>query len=250
MGLRRKKHQEHENNERWLVSYADFITLLFAFFVVLYATSEADVRKQKELEQKLQQQFSGFFGSGQPEGDFNTDSRATSLIQPPLPTFPPPGSGVQEVQDHVERKLKKEMSEEEYDDVVSAIRHDAYGVRIQLAASSIFPSGSSELRPESVLVLEKIGRLLRDSKRKVLIEGHTDNEPVRGTRYPSNWELSAERATKIARFLVSRLKVDPSRVIPIAYSSNKPVSTNDTPEGRAKNRRIEILIINEDEAGF
>lgn len=251
MALRKKKHVEHENHERWLVSYADFITLLFAFFVVLYATSEADMKKQEEMREQMKKQFSGFFGSGQPEGHFNTDSSSTSLIAPPFQTYPAVGSGVQEEKDFVQRKLQKELSENEYQDVVEAINPDSYGVRIQLDAGSIFSSGSSDIREEAVLALEKVGRLLRDSNRKVIIEGHTDSQPVRqGGPYPSNWELSGARATKIARFLVQRLKVDPSRVIPIAYSSNKPLATNMTPEGRAKNRRIELLIINGDEAGF
>lgn len=250
MGLKKRKHVEHENHERWLVSYADFITLLFAFFVVLYATSEADVKKQKEMQQQMQKQFSGFFGSGQPDGHFNTDNTSTSLIPSPLPTYPPVGSGVREEKDHVQRKLQKELSESEYQDVVEAINPDSYGVRIKLDAAAIFPPGSADLREESVLALEKIGRMLRDSNRKIIIEGHTDSQPVGKGPYPSNWELSAARATKIARFLVQRLKVDPSKVIPIAYAANKPLATNATSEGRAKNRRIEILIINGDEAGF
>lgn len=250
MGLKKRKHVEHENHERWLVSYADFITLLFAFFVVLYATSEADVKKQQQVQEEMKKQFSGFFGSGQPDGHYNTDSSHTSLIPPPLPTYPPVGSGVQEEKDYVQRKLRRELDEDEYQDVVEAIHPDAYGVRIKLDSGSIFPSGSADLRGDAVLALEKIGRLLRDSNRKIIIEGHTDSQPVGKGPYPSNWELSAARATKIARFLVQRLKVDPSKVIPIAYAANKPVATNATAEGRAKNRRIEILIINGNEAGF
>ncbi|MCM2281562.1 MAG: OmpA family protein [Bdellovibrionaceae bacterium] len=250
MALRKKKHAEHENHERWLVSYADFITLLFAFFVVLYATSEADLKKQQEFQEKMKLQFGGTLGSGQADGNFNTESSHASLIAPPLPTYPPAGSGVQEAKDYVQRKLQKELSEAEYQDVVEAIHPDSYGVRIQLDAASLFESGSANLREDSVLALEKIGRLVRDSKRKIIIEGHTDSQKISSTAFPSNWELSAARATKIARFLVNRLQVDPSRVIPIAYAANRPIASNSTPEGRSQNRRIELLIINGDEAGF
>ncbi len=250
MGARRRKHEEHENHERWLVSYADFITLLFAFFAVLYATSQQDVKKEQEFEQSVRKQFSGLFGSGAPDGDFHTENSATSLIQPPLPTFPPPGSGTQEVQQHVQRKLGKELSEEEYADVVESIRPDAYGVRIQLDSAALFSSASADLKEQAVNALEKIASLLKDSNRKIVIEGHTDNEPIHNSRFPSNWELSAARATKIARFVIQRLGVNPRNVVPVAYGSNKPLVPNTTPTNRAKNRRIEIMILNTDEASL
>ncbi len=250
MGAKRRKHEDHENHERWLVSYADFITLLFAFFAVLYATSQQDIKKEQEFEQSVRKQFSGFFGSGSPDGDFNTENSSNNLIQPPLPTFPPPGSGTQEVQQHVQRKLGKEMSEEEYADVVEAIRPDAYGVRIQLDSAALFTSASADLKEQSVNALEKIASLLKDSNRKIVIEGHTDNEPIHTSRYPSNWELSAARATKIARFVIQRLGVNPKNVVPVAYGSNKPLVPNTTPVNRAKNRRIEIMILNTDEASL
>jgi len=245
-----KPPEEPENHERWLVSYADFITLLFAFFVVLYATSEANLRKQEEIREELQRQFSGLIGSGQPDGDFNTNNQDQSLIAPPLPTFPPVGAGVQEMQDYVEAELKRQLSEEEYDGVIGDIRHDSYGVRIQLAASGLFDSGSADVKEDARLALEKIGRLLRDSNRKLIIEGHTDSAPIKSERFASNWELSATRATTIVRFLESQLKIAPRRLVPVAYGQTRPVASNESAEGRAKNRRIEIMIASGDEMGF
>ncbi len=243
---RRRREEEHENHERWLVSYADFITLLFAFFTVLYATSQHDVKKQEEFEKSIRKYFSGSSGGiGAGIGDFNTESENKNLIESPIAGFPPMSAGPQEVQDYVQRVLKKSMSKEEYQEAVQDIRHDSVGARIQLAASALFPSGSAELKVSSAAALDKIGELLRQSNRRIIIEGHTDNEPVHTVKYPSNWELSAVRATKVLRYLAARDQIDVKRMAAIAYADQKPVAINDTEINRAKNRRIEILIVSE-----
>ena len=124
---RKKRHEEHENHERWLVSYADFITLLFAFFVVLYATSEANQKKQEEFQDSLKQQFNGFIGLGAgSQMDDLHDPRNRSFIKPPIDQFPPMGSGAAEVEDYVERRLEKDLPEGEK--TVSGVKHDAVGV--------------------------------------------------------------------------------------------------------------------------
>ena len=242
---RRRRHEEHENHERWLVSYADFITLLFAFFTVLYATSQHDVKKQEEFEKSIRKYFSGASGMGAGMGDFNTESENRSLIESPITSFPPMSAGPQEVQDYVQRVLKKSMNKEEYQDAIQEVHHDSVGARIQLAASSLFPSGSAELKASSAAALDKIGDLLRQSNRRLIIEGHTDNEPVHTSKYPSNWELSAVRATKVLRYLAARDQIDIKRMAAIAYADQKPVAPNDSEANRAKNRRIEILIVSE-----
>ena len=242
---RRQRHEEHENHERWLVSYADFITLLFAFFTVLYATSQHDVKKQEEFEKSIRKYFSGATGMGAGMGDFNTESENRSLIEAPITSFPPMSAGPQEVQDYVQRVLKKSMNKEEYQDAIQEVHHDSVGARIQLAASSLFPSGSAELKASSAAALDKIGDLLRQSNRRLIIEGHTDNEPVHTNKYPSNWELSAVRATKVLRYLAARDQIDVKRMAAIAYADQKPIAPNDSEKNRAKNRRIEILIVSE-----
>jgi chemotaxis protein MotB len=243
---RRRREEEHENHERWLVSYADFITLLFAFFTVLYATSQHDVKKQEEFEKSIRKYFSGSTGGvGGGIGDFNTESENRNLIESPIAGFPPMSAGPQEVQDYVQRVLKKSMSKEEFQDAIQDIHHDSVGARIQLAASALFPSGSAELKVSSAAALDKIGELLRQSNRRIIIEGHTDNEPVHTLKYPSNWELSAVRATKVLRYLATRDQIDVKRMAAIAYADQKPISINDTEANRAKNRRIEILIVSE-----
>ncbi len=241
---RKKREEEHENHERWLVSYADFITLLFAFFTVLYATSQHDLKKQEEFEKSIRKYFSGA-GLGESQGDFNTDADNKNLIDPPIKSFPPLTAGPQEVQDYVQRVLKKSMDKAEYDEAIQEIHHDTIGARIQLAASSLFPSGSAELKVSSAAALDKIGALLKDSKRRLIIEGHTDSEPVHTAKFPSNWELSAVRATKVLRYLAARDQINPQRMTAVAYADQKPVAPNDTEENRARNRRIEILIVSD-----
>ena len=242
--MRRKRHVEHENHDRWLVSYADFITLLFAFFAVLYATSVSDVKKQEEFEQSIKQQFSTVMGfnNGSRFDELN-DPRNNSPIKPILDTFPPPGSSAQEVEGYVQRKLEKEMSDSERAEAGIQVKHDAIGVRIEVAASKIFPSGSAELRVDSAKALEELGEILRESGRHIIIEGHSDDQPIKTERYPSNWELSASRATKIVRYLIAREHIPADRLTAVAYADQMPIVPNNSEENRAKNRRIEIMIV-------
>ena len=245
---KRQRHEEHENHERWLVSYADFITLLFAFFAVLYATSQADLRKQEEFQESIKRSFSGFagFGGGAQFDEF-TDAHANSIIKPPIELFPPMGAPATEVEDAVKGRLKKDLTEKESKETVADVRHDAVGVKVQLASSKLFPAGSAELSDDAIEALDKIGWMLKDSGRKIIVEGHTDDTPTSG-RYPSNWELSAARATKIVRYLMAKHRIPSSRLVPVAYADQRPVVPNTSEENRARNRRIEIKIVTGDSA--
>lgn len=234
----KKRHEEHENHERWLVSYADFITLLFAFFVVLYATSSADQAKQKEVETSIKASFGGMGG----QGDDLQAMRNRRYIRELDGAFPPKSASAIEVQNYVENRLEEEMGDDK-DETVTGVRHDVMGVRIQVAAEKLFPSGSAELLADSMSALDKLGRMLKDSDRRIIIEGHTDDEPIKNEKFPSNWELSASRATKIVRYLVARFKIPASRLAAVAYADQKPVVPNTSDANRTRNRRIEILIV-------
>ena len=248
----KKRHEEHENHERWLVSYADFITLLFAFFVVLYASSNADSKKQKEVETSIKQSFGQGNGNGEASGGAPFDElqalQAKNIMPRLLQTFPPRGSGSAEVQGYVEKRLEKDMSQDGDSDAVTGVRHDAVGVRIQVAANKLFASGSADLKTDSSSALDKIGQLLKESNRRLIIEGHTDDEPIKTEKYPSNWELSASRATKIVRYLVARHRIAPSRLTAVAYADQKPIVPNSNEINRARNRRIEVMIVTDDKS--
>jgi chemotaxis protein MotB len=242
----KKKHEEeHENHERWLVSYADFITLLFAFFTVLYATSQKDAAKAQEFQKSIQKAFKSFVDFGGVKGKFVDNDTATQIIPPPIDVVPLEG-GPQETQDYLEREIQKALGEEDASQYISDIRSDTQGVHVSLAASSLFDPGESLLKEQALPALEKICAVISRLNHRFIIEGHTDNVPIHSGRFPSNWELSATRASTIVRYMIARHKINPSRLAAVGYADQKPLTSNDTPAGRGKNRRIDILIVTDD----
>jgi len=253
-----KKHEEHENHERWLVSYADFITLLFAFFVVMYATSNSDLEKQKKFEDSVKSNFNlSAGGSGQGQGASPPSvSELVPELKSPLGVFPRSG-GPQEMQDYVNRYVQNKIQKQGAG-MVSSQQHDLVGARISLASSSFFPVGSSKLKYSSLKILDEVAELLKETDKKLIIEGHTDNQPIQAANLSStgtganniksaviesNWELASLRATSVVRYLIKYHQIDPKRLAAISYADQKPIAPNDTEENRAKNRRIDILIV-------
>jgi chemotaxis protein MotB len=242
---KKQAHEEHENHERWLVSYADFITLLFAFFVVLYATSSQNIEKEKKFEENVRAEFKMAVVSG---GGPNQSTNLTSgQVIDPIEFFQQRNVGNGELEEYVERLLKKNMSEEERKLAIGGLRHDSMGVRISLAASTFFPAGSAKLRLPALRSLDKVAHILKLSNKKIIIEGHTDDQILAGSNIESNWELASLRATSVVRYLIKYHDIEPSRLAAISYADQKPLVANTSDENRAKNRRIEILIVNSDE---
>lgn len=241
---KKSQHEEHENHERWLVSYADFITLLFAFFVVMYATSTNNQDKQKEFEKsvRVNLKLSGGpgSGSGSNQGELGGDSAAEVII--PLEGFPPRG-GPGETHDYLNRFVEKKLDSTDKEKI-QEMRHDAIGVRIALASAQFFNTGGTKIKVSALQALDKIAEVLKETDRKIVIEGHTDNTTVNpGAPYESNWELASLRATSIVRYLVKYHQIDPKRISATSYADTRPLQSNDTEEGRARNRRIEIYLI-------
>lgn len=236
----RKKHEEHENHERWLVSYADFITLLFAFFVVLYATSSQNEEKEKKFEDSVRSSFRMMGGMG----NLNQGGILNGQVFDPLEMVQKRNVGNGELEDTVERILEKSMSKDEKKGAISGIRHDNTGVRISLAAANFFPSGSSKLRLPALKSLDKIAQILKLSGRQIVIEGHTDDQQLAGGNLESNWELGSLRATSVVRYLIKYHQMDAKKLAAASYADQRPLVPNTSEENRAKNRRIEILIVN------
>lgn len=243
MARKHKKNEEHENHERWLVSYADFITLLFAFFVVMYATSSANEEKQKTFEESIKLNLH-LIGSGGGSKDSDLES-AIGELSMPVGNFPRKG-GPREVEDFVERSLDKSMGGAQKQKAIQDVYHDAVGVRISLAAATFFPEGSAKLKMSALESLDKVADILKTNTKRIIIEGHTDDVPMTGSLFPSNWELAAGRATAVVRYLVKYHQLDAKRFVALSYADQKPIVPNDTEEHRSMNRRIEVFIVTDE----
>lgn len=245
---RRKKHEEHENHDRWLVSYADFITLLFAFFVVLYATSTQNEEKEKQFEDSIRAKFHMVaVGLGGGASAPNMGAGPNGQVFDPLELIQRRKVNTDDLEEYVNKLLDKNMTPEEKKSAIAGVRRDAIGVRITLAASQFFEPGSAKLKQPAVKVLNGIAKILKNANRQVIIEGHTDDKPVMGSQFETNWELASARATTVVRYLINVYKMDPSKLGAVSYADTRPLVPNTTEENRAKNRRIEIVIVNKDQ---
>ena len=244
------RHQEHDGTERWLVSYADFITLLFAFFVVMYATSNNDIVKQKQFEESVRTKMHLSASGTGAQGPSAESSPANPLIetlkelnQPigDLPKNPSP----KELKDFVERKMSQEGLKN-FKESVTQVKHEWFGVRVSLAASTFFDPGSYKLKLSSLESLDTFFNEFKNRNSRVIIEGHTDNTPVKNGKIESNWELSSLRATSVVRYLIKYHSFNSGMITAAAYADTKPLVNNDSDENRRKNRRIDILIISDE----
>jgi len=252
---RRRRKSGHGNHERWLVSYADFITLLFAFFVVLYAASQVDKNKASALAASIQQAFQsmGVF-SGQTKGppldDLQNlpievpDLLNTSLQYAPQERFDEPPLELQasktlaELRKELEAALAPEIRRRELS--ISAGRD---GLVISLREFGFFDSGSASLRSDAVLAFSKLARILAGNQFLLRVEVHTDDVPIHNARFHSNWELSTARATETIRLFLTEFRLDPSRISAAGYAEYHPVTSNASAEGRSVNRRVDIVVL-------
>lgn len=245
---RRRREEEHENHERWLVSYADFITLLFAFFVVMYAISSVNEGKYKVLSNALTNAFKNTTGQ--------TGGQPMAVIQGALPLPPRPVARPDKLPE--QRRAEEQRVEQRQkmknvaSDIMAALQplvvqgkvrllETSRGVTIEINDSVLFQPGQARLQPESISAMLAIATVLAASDFPITVEGHTDNIPISTPQFPSNWELSAMRATTVLR-LFNDGGVGAERLTAIGYGETRPVETNTTVEGRARNRRVSVLI--------
>jgi len=239
---RRRHEEEHENHERWLVSYADFITLLFSFFVVMYAISTLSESKYKVLSDSLLQAF---------RHDRVVTAQTTGLAPMNRTTPGPPRKvprAVNVVRIQQEQKLLSIA--QKITDALRALMQSGqvkltqlpHGLAVEINASVLFAPGQAALQPDVVPSLVDVAHTLAGVDNVVHIEGHTDNLPIQTPLYPSNWELSGARASSVVRLFAAN-GVDPARLRAVGFAENHPVDTNDTAEGRQRNRRVTLLIL-------
>ena len=214
-----------------MVSYADFVTLLFCFFTAMFAISNVDTHKLGKFVESMR---TAFHESG-------TRGNAFSVIEG-VQVFIPTNV---ELESSLKEALGTLLSESKGD---INIRSDSRGVSVSIADKYFFDSGSADLTGNSSDVLDKIASILNQYSNMIRIEGHTDNIPISNGRFPSNWELSASRAINVAKYFMSSHNIQPDRISTIGYSEFRPVASNDTTEGRAKNRRVEIILLPREES--
>lgn len=247
---RRERRHTHGSHERWLVSYADFITLLFAFFVVLYASSKADQMKQHQVSQAIDSAFQtlGIFpdASRKPVNLKNVSAisqdKAVASMNIVMGEDVLSPAQVKEDLSQVQKQLEKMLSNQIAQHTVS-IQMGKDGLVISLREAGFFSSGSATPHPGTLPILRQIAAALGKTPYDLRIEGHTDNVPIHNPEFDSNWELSSGRATRIARIFLSTSLIAPERIAAAGYAEFHPVATNDTEAGRAENRRVDLVVM-------
>lgn len=263
---RRKRLQEKENHERWIVSYADFITLLFAFFVVMYSISSVNEGKYRVVSQSFSTAFRTPGAGAQMMQDSNAPSGTFQPIQLEmtqplnlLPLYIPqrdaPPLRVEDNTDASQLSLAEaevqvaamhaemgESLESFIDDELVSLRSNPLWLEIEINSNFLFTSASAELTPNAEEILQRVGDLLNSYPNRILVEGFTDDRPIQNSIYPSNWELSSARAASVIRLFES-YGIDPFRMSSAGYGEFRPVSDNTSEEGRASNRRVVIVVL-------
>ncbi|VXC33742.1 Flagellar motor protein MotD [Pseudomonas sp. 8Z] len=238
---RRRHQEEHENHERWLVSYADFITLLFAFFVVMYSISSINEGKYKILSETL----TGVFN--QPDRSIKPIPVGEERPRTGDPERATMNEDVAEVSDNTLRSIAASVRDA-FGDLIQSdqlnIRGNEMWIELELSSSLLFPSGDALPNNQAFDIIEKVAKILAPYENPVKVEGFTDNLPIQTPQYPTNWELSSARASSIVRMLAMD-GVNPMRLSAVGYGEFQPVADNSTAEGRGRNRRV-VLVISRD----
>lgn len=256
--MRNQRHEEeHENHERWLVSYADFITLLFAFFVVMYSVSSVNEGKYRVLSSSMEEAFREHpmrgvepiqVGEILRTLDPAKQTRTGEGILPdfiPKTGFDSPAEGKQEVPEGYKdgEQIVEELKSaaEAFEDAGFEIKMNEKWVEINLDSQVLFGSGEANLSTQAAPVLDKLVEVMADFKNPLRVEGFTDDLPIKTAVFPSNWELSAARAASVVNHF-TRQAIDPQRMAAVGYGEFRPIADNETAEGRQKNRRIVVMI--------
>jgi len=244
--MSRKKKHEHVNHERWLVSYADFITLLFAFFVVLFASSQADKKKQLQLSAAMQTAFTplGSFEAHSTKPPLAIGASAQANVTPAPMALPLPSTSI-ETAEETEQHLRKLLAEQVAAGQIPAgsvtMHTTSEGLVISLHEIGFFASGSAEVRPAALATLSRLAATLPVGPLR--IEGHTDNVPIHTAQFATNWELSTARATAIARLVLEHGRINPTDLSAAGYAEFHPIASNTTEQGRTQNRRVDIILL-------
>jgi chemotaxis protein MotB len=225
MRRRPKRAVDHDNAQRWLLTYADLITLLLAFFIVMYSMSRVDAEKFGLMSDA----FNGVLKGDEAilAADQLDPTGSGSLI----------GAELRVLKQQIEAKIKAEQ----LDDQIGAIQ-DERGLVIRVMESAAFDAGSADLKPQMYSILNLLAEHLQAMDYHLRVEGHTDTSPIQTAQFPSNWELSTARATRVVRYIVEVQKLDPKRISALGYGEFRPIASNEDEVGRARNRRVDFIV--------
>ncbi|MFZ1082056.1 MAG: flagellar motor protein MotB [Candidatus Kryptoniota bacterium] len=230
--MRKKVSGEHDNLERWLLTYADLITLLLGLFVILYSISQVDMTKYKEFVSSFESVFSGSEAAGAMIGDKGVMTNEAPQSQ---------------TQDKASKQLEKKV-EAAVGEALKAggamITHDERGVTVHFLEKFMFDQGKAEIKPRAYPVLDTLGFLLQSIPNVIHVEGHTDDTPIHSLQFPSNWHLSVARSLNVAYYLLQHYLIRPEKMAVVGYGEYHPLVPNDTPVHKAQNRRVDIVISN------
>ncbi|MFP4161541.1 MAG: flagellar motor protein MotD [Ectothiorhodospira sp.] len=262
MAGRKKKHEEHQNHEAWAIPYADLLTLLLAFFVVMYAISSVNEGKYRILSESM---ISAFKTPPKSVDPVNVGE----VVRTPTPSMiqSSPQTAPVDLSQQMDRSLEEILGDMDMEGLSAAILsidtmadeieeamaplieagmidvgRNKLWIEVEINTSILFGSGSAELASDAVPILQRLAAILEQFPVRVHVEGHTDDVPISTSVYPSNWELSAGRAATVVN-LFARNGVDPDQMAAIGFGEYRPVGDNDTPEGRMENRRVNIVVL-------
>ncbi|MEK7708659.1 MAG: flagellar motor protein MotD [Pseudomonadota bacterium] len=248
---RKQENDEHaDNHERWLVSYADFITLLFAFFIVMYAVSSVNEGKYRVLSSSLVSAFK--------------NDNSSNLAPAQATDFSPISIRQSNQTDSIKLidnlSFQKTKKQEKMKSMAKNILHaleplvkdgqvrvtqSSLGITVEINASVLFSPGQAKLADNSSLTLQAVAHVIKGHEHEIHVEGHTDNLPIQTENFPSNWELSSARASSVIRLFIEN-GVEAHRLTALGYGENRPIETNETPDGRKRNRRVTVMIMSTD----
>ncbi|WP_042478897.1 flagellar motor protein MotB [Bacillus ndiopicus] len=242
MAKKHKKHKKHEEHidESWLVPYADILTLLLALFIVLFASSSVDQQKLERMSEVFSQIFDGGVGVMEnPSATPDPNATSSEITDQTMKYI----RDQEELQGTLER-IEEFIAINELEEQFEVIRTDTGGVLIIIRDSVLFDPGRADVKVEYSAIAQDLSKILQtDTPRNILVKGHTDNVPMNNAQFSSNWDLSAMRASNFLESIIdNNPELDPSYFSVIGEGEYKPIADNDTAEGRAKNRRVEVLI--------
>jgi chemotaxis protein MotB len=228
---KRRGKNDDMGESSWMDTYADTITLLLTFFILLYSMSAVDSQKLKQLSKALQQSLGG-----------STEVSKLENIDELKVDAEKVGKDADKIKDDLEKKVNKAIENNNLNSSIK-VRKEGRGIVLQLDETILFDSGKDELKPSSIQALDTITKLINGMDNDILVEGHTDNVPIHNSRFDSNWDLSTARAVSVVSYFVEDKGINPTRISVKGYGEYKPLVDNTTPENRAINRRVDILII-------